>query len=61
MSQEETTGYFRSMVLEMTKEFALMESVKGHTNIVDYADHLVVDRKDGMGWDVLIRMVQPSI
>ncbi len=56
MSQKEVTEYFREMVFEMTKEFALMETVKGHTNIVDYADHLVLEREDGSGYDIFIRM-----
>ena len=56
MDASSTTGYFRSMVEEIVKEFAVMEELKGHTNIVGYEDHAVVQHEDGIGWDILIRM-----
>ena len=40
----------------MTKEFSLMDKVKGNTNIVGYADHQVIEHTDDIGWDILIRM-----
>ena len=40
------------------EEVRIMESVKGNTNIVDYADHVVVDWEEDncFGRDMLIRM-----
>ena len=55
-SEDSTSKYFRNMVESMSKEFALMDMVKGHTNIVDYADHKIIERSDEFGWDILIRM-----
>ena len=53
MTSDSANKYFRSMVEEMTKEFTLMDKVKGNTNIVDYADHKVIEHKDGCGWEDL--------
>jgi len=41
-----------------TEEVRIMDSVKGYTNIVDYADHVVIDWSDdtSFGRDLLIRM-----
>ena len=33
-----------------------MSKLKGHSNIVSYEDHKIVPHKDGIGWDILIRM-----
>ncbi|MGN0412108.1 MAG: serine/threonine protein kinase [Lachnospiraceae bacterium] len=54
--EQSATAYFQNQVAEMTKEFALMSSLKGYTNIVSYEDHMIMERKDTMGWDILIRM-----
>lgn len=56
MSDKEVSEYYYRMALEITKEFAFMEKLKGHTNIVSYEDHKIVSHKHGVGWDVLIRM-----
>ncbi|MDO4544001.1 MAG: protein kinase [Clostridia bacterium] len=47
---------FRSQVEYITSEFELMSRLKGHSNIVGYEDHSVIRHKDGLGWDILIRM-----
>ena len=54
--EQSATAYFQNQVAEMTKEFALMSNLKGYTNIVSYEDHMIMERKDTMGWDILIRM-----
>lgn len=56
MDKDSATQYFREVVEELVKEFAMMERLKGNTNIVTYEDHKVVPHTDGMGWDILIRM-----
>jgi len=49
-------SYYRSFVKELVKEFSVMSKLKGHSNIVNYEDHMVIEHKDSMGWDILIRM-----
>lgn len=48
--------YFQSVAKEMTSELSLMSKLKGHTNIVSYEDHIIIDHDDGIGLDILIRM-----
>lgn len=56
MDNKSMTVYYDSVVKELTHEFALLSKLKGHTNIVSYEDHKVVQHKDGIGWDIYIRM-----
>lgn len=56
MDDMSITAYYNSMVQELTHEFALLSKLKGHTNIVSYEDHKVVQHEDGIGWDIYIRM-----
>lgn len=56
MTKENVTTYFESVVNDFRKEFALMDELKGYTNIVSYEDHMVVKHENGIGWDILIRM-----
>lgn len=56
MSDEQISEYYRRMAMEISKEFTVMERLKGNTNIVSYEDHKIVPHKNGLGWDVMIRM-----
>ena len=56
MDEQSATSYFRGFVEEMVAEFVLMSKLKGHSNIVSYEDHRVVELTEGIGWDILIRM-----
>lgn len=56
MDMHSATQYFHGMMEEIVKEFAMMEKLKGNTNIVTYEDHEVVPHEEGIGWDILIRM-----
>ena len=56
LDYQDTLEYFEGMLNDMIKEFSLMRSVRGNTNIVDYIDHEVIRRKEEIGWDILIRM-----
>ncbi len=56
MDLKSATSYYRSFVEEVVDEFALMASLKGNSNIVSYEDHTVIEHKDNVGWDILIRM-----
>ena len=56
MDMQGAASYFEGFVEEMVAEFALMSKLKGHSNIVSYEDHEVRRHKEGIGWDVFIRM-----
>ena len=56
MDEQSATSYFRGFVEEMVAEFVLMSKLKGHSNIVSYEDHRVIEHTDEIGWDVFIRM-----
>ena len=57
MDREGASTYFRDYVQELNREIALMSRLKGHSNIVSYEDHQIIPHEDGIGWDILIRMV----
>ncbi len=56
MDEGSVRTYFGSFVQELVKEFALMSRLKGNSNVVSYEDHQVIEHKNGIGWDILIRM-----
>ncbi len=56
LTEENATIYYREMVEGYTKEFVLMSKLKGNSNIVSYEDHQVIERKEGKGYDIFIRM-----
>ncbi len=56
LSMSDISVYYEGVVAEITQEIALMSKLKGNTNIVSYEDFEVVERKDGFGWDIFIRM-----
>ena len=56
MGPESVTADFRGFVQELVEEFRIMSKLKGHSNIVSYEDHRVVEHTEGIGWDILIRM-----
>ncbi len=47
---------YKEQVEKMVSEFSLMSKFKGNSNVVSYEDHSIVPKKDGFGWDILIRM-----
>jgi len=48
--------YFRDVVHGIVSEVEVMNKLQGDSHIVSYADHLIVEKKDGVGWDIIIRM-----
>lgn len=56
MDSESASVYFLDCVKELNREITLMSKLKGHSNIVSYEDHDIIQHEDGMGWDILIRM-----
>ena len=56
MPEESVPTYFREHVVDIVKEIDFMSEFKGNTNIVSLEDHEVVEKKDAIHWDILIRM-----
>lgn len=56
MTEENVSEYFYGIVEECAKEFVLMSTLKGHSNIVSYEDHVVEKNEDEFGWKIFIRM-----
>jgi len=56
MDEASTAEYFRGLVEEFVQEIALMSKLKGNVNVVGYEDYAVIEHKDSIGWDILIRM-----
>ncbi len=56
MDQNSAAIYFQDCVKELNREIVLMSRLKGHSNIVSYEDHSIIQHEDGIGWDILIRM-----
>ena len=49
-------SYLHGIVSDFVNEIRLMESMKGTSNIVSVEDYKVVEKKEGIGWDIFIRM-----
>lgn len=49
-------SYFQAFVTDIVQEIDLMSAFRGNTNIVSLEDHKVIEKKDSIGWDILIRM-----
>ncbi len=56
MDGNSATQYFRGIVEELYKEISIMTELKGKNNIVSYEDHKIVQRQEGVGFHILIRM-----
>lgn len=56
MDDASARTYFGSLVKDLVTEFALMNKLKGNSNIVSYENHQVIEHKEGIGWDILIQM-----
>ena len=51
-----TRAYLKRIVDDFVNEIRLLESFKGIQNIVSIEDYKVVEKADGLGWDIYIRM-----
>ena len=56
MDELSVTSFFKGFVDEIINEIALMNKLKGHSNIVSYEDHAVIEHADHRGWDIIMRM-----
>ena len=56
-SEDSLEAYYQCVASDIVKEFELMYRLRGtSSNIVSYEDHEIQKHKDGIGWDILIRM-----
>ena len=56
MSDASIKSYFHAFVADIIQEINLMSEFRGNSNIVSFEDHKVIEKSDGIGWDILIRM-----
>ena len=57
LSDTQSAKKIYNKILEsLVSEIKTMYSLRGHTNIVSYEDHLIVPKKDEVGYDLFIRM-----
>ncbi|MDO4549474.1 MAG: serine/threonine-protein kinase, partial [Clostridia bacterium] len=56
MSDGEIRSYYGGFIKSLNSEIRLMSELGGNSHIVNYLDHLIIERKDEIGWDILIRM-----
>lgn len=56
MDEQSMMAYYRGFVENLTNELAIMDELKGTSNIVSYANHSIIPHEGSVGWDILIRM-----
>lgn len=56
MTKEQIEKYYETVVQEIYNEIVCMSQLKGKSTIVNYEDHEIRKRKDGIGYYILIRM-----
>jgi len=56
LTEANAKTYYKDIVNSIVSEFHLMSKLKGHSHIVSYEDHDVIQHESGIGWDILIRM-----
>ncbi|MBM3708868.1 MAG: hypothetical protein FJW61_00400 [Actinobacteria bacterium] len=49
-------SYFEGMVENILSEVNLLYRLRANPNIITYEDHMVIEKKDELGWDILLRM-----
>lgn len=55
-NEQSARAYYQAKRQEFVKEIQAMVNLNGHPNIVSYNDHMIIDRPDGLGFDLLLRM-----
>jgi uncharacterized repeat protein (TIGR02543 family) len=56
LSDDSVRELLYSNVTYIISEIDLMRDLRGNSNIVSFDDHMIVEKTDGIGWDILIRM-----
>lgn len=52
----EINEYYKDTIQDITRECEIMYRLRASENIVDYQDHIIQPKEDGIGYDVFIRM-----
>ncbi|MBQ5904891.1 MAG: serine/threonine protein kinase, partial [Clostridia bacterium] len=56
MSEEQTKEYYKDIADELIKEIEILKELKGTKNIVEIYDAEIIEKEEGIGWNILIRM-----
>ena len=56
MDDESVTSFYKSLAQDFINEIAVMSKLNGNGNIVTFQDYEIVERGEGIGCDILIRM-----
>jgi serine/threonine-protein kinase len=56
MDDDSARTYYLGVATDFVGEIRLLETMKGISNIVSVEDYAVVEKTDGIGFDILIRM-----
>lgn len=56
MTAEQSKAFYKEIVDGFMREISIMESLKGHPNIVRIDDSIIVEDEDRIGWHLFIRM-----
>ncbi|MCL1918104.1 MAG: serine/threonine protein kinase [Peptococcaceae bacterium] len=56
LDHESMQSFLYAFVTDIVSEIDLMRQFRGTNNIVSLEDHQIIEKKDGIGWDILIRM-----
>lgn len=56
MDDKSVTDYYLDLVNDFIGEIAVMSQLRGNPGIVEYEDYSIVEHKNEIGWDILIKM-----
>ena len=56
MDEASAASYFRGYVEELARECDLMSRLRGNSHIVSFEDYKIIEHKEDVGWEILIRM-----
>lgn len=56
MTAEQSKTYYKEIVDGFVREISILESLKGHPNIVRVDDSVIAEDENGIGWHLFIRM-----
>lgn len=56
MTNDQSKAYYKDIAYDLFKEIEILKALKGTKNIVEIYDAEIVEKDDGIGWYILIRM-----
>ena len=56
MSEFAMRAKLREKVEEISNEYRLLGALRGHPNVVNCEDQMIIPHENDMGWDIYIRM-----